>query len=131
MAAAVADWRPAAASPRKLKKDRMSPVLHLERTADILATIRSRKGRRLFVGFAAETDDVISEAKRKLADKGLDLIVANDVSRPDSGFEVDTNQVAFIGAGGEIAELPLLRKDVVAARLLDWMAARARAVTSV
>lgn len=123
MAAAVADWRPASVSVHKLKKRDMSPVLRLERTADILAGVRSAKGNRVFVGFAAETEDLLAEARRKLEAKGLDLIVANDVSRPDSGFEVDTNRVVLVAPGGDEA-LPLLSKDEVADRIVGWIEAR-------
>lgn len=124
MAAAVADWRPRQASPRKLKKGGGPPSLDLEPTADILASIRPRKGPRLFVGFAAETHDVLREAQRKLAAKGLDLIVANDVSRADAGFEVDTNQVTLIPAGGDADAWPLLSKAEVATRLVTWIETR-------
>ena len=73
------------------------------------------------MGFAAETDDVMKEARRKLAAKGLDLIVANDVSRPDSGFEVDTNKVALLAAEGDEEDLPLMSKDNVARRIVEWI----------
>jgi phosphopantothenoylcysteine decarboxylase/phosphopantothenate--cysteine ligase len=124
MCAAVADWRPKAAGAVKLKKRAMSPVLELTPNPDILATIRPAKGGRVFVGFAAETGDPLPEARRKLADKGLDLIVANDVSQPDAGFAVDTNRVVLVTADGPPTALPLLSKVDVAARILDWLEAR-------
>lgn len=124
MTAAVADWRPASVSPVKLKKRGMSRVLALEPNPDVLQTIRPCKGTRLFVGFAAETGDPVREAERKLRTKGLDLIVANDVSRPDSGFAVDTNKVTFLSLANDSLErldLPLLTKDEVAERLVEWL----------
>ena len=125
MTAAVADWRPRRVSAQKIKKATGYRLLRLEPTPDILKTLRSKKGRRVFVGFAAETERVLAEARRKLAEKGLDLIVANDVSRPDSGFEVDTNQVTLMDASGGVRALPLMTKLKVAARILAWLEARA------
>ena len=121
MAAAVADWRPRACAPQKLKKHASAPVLELERTEDVLKAIRPLKGDRLFIGFAAETERVVEEARRKLAEKGLDAIVANDVSRADAGFEVDTNRVTLITAAGEAQDWPLLPKSEVADRLIRWL----------
>ena len=121
MAAAVADLRPAVVSGQKIKKQSASLDLKLERTADILDAIRASKGNRVFVGFAAETDNLEAEATRKLGSKGLDLIVANDVSRPDAGFEVGTNKVLLLAANGARADLPVLPKAEVASRLLDWI----------
>ncbi|MEO8605773.1 MAG: bifunctional phosphopantothenoylcysteine decarboxylase/phosphopantothenate--cysteine ligase CoaBC, partial [bacterium] len=89
MAAAVADYRPAQVASKKLKKSNGPMQLELERTVDILGELKGRGGGRIIVGFAAETDNVLGNAQRKLASKGLDLIVANDVSRRDAGFEVD------------------------------------------
>ncbi|MFA5043394.1 MAG: bifunctional phosphopantothenoylcysteine decarboxylase/phosphopantothenate--cysteine ligase CoaBC [Kiritimatiellia bacterium] len=123
MAAAVADWRPRRVSPQKIKKTTAFPVLRLEPTPDILKILRSKKGQRVFIGFAAETERVLAEARRKLAEKGLDLIVANDVSRPDAGFDVDTNRVTLLEAGGGARVLPLMTKMKVAARILDWLEA--------
>jgi phosphopantothenoylcysteine decarboxylase/phosphopantothenate--cysteine ligase len=118
MAAAVADYRPAKVAPKKLKKTDGPMRIELERTVDILAELRGAPGERLMVGFAAETDDVLRNAERKLASKGLDLIVANDVSRADAGFEVDTNAVTLIDASGR-TDVPLASKDDVADRILD------------
>lgn len=123
MTAAVADWRPRQVSTQKLKKSGGAPVLALEPTPDILATVRPLKGGRLFVGFAAETQQVLEEARRKLSAKGLDLVVANDVSRPDAGFEVETNQVTLLSADGGTEAWPLLPKTDVAARLVQWIEA--------
>jgi phosphopantothenoylcysteine decarboxylase/phosphopantothenate--cysteine ligase len=121
MVAAVADWRPVRVSPVKVKKSTAAPVVHLERTPDILETVRPLKGGRIFVGFAAETDHVLEEAGRKLAQKGLDMIVANDVSAPNAGFEVDTNRVVFLTAAAPPRALPLLPKREVADELLRWL----------
>jgi phosphopantothenoylcysteine decarboxylase/phosphopantothenate--cysteine ligase len=122
-AAAVADFRPAAPSERKLKKEDLPDgaglTLELERTPDILAEVCRRKGSRVVVGFAAESHDVVDAARRKLARKGCDLLVANDVSRAGSGFDSDDNAVVFVWPGGEIEELPALPKAEVAAQLLD------------
>ena len=121
MAAAVADWRPRVVSDVKLKKAEMSATLFLERTPDILETVVGLKGGRLFVGFAAETHAVLDEARRKLDAKGLDLIVANDISRPDAGFEVDTNAVTLVPRDGPTIDVPLMSKAAVADVLLDWV----------
>ena len=122
-AAAVADFRPTRPSQRKLKKEELAEgatlTLELERTPDILAEICRQKGRRVVVGFAAESHDVVENARRKLARKGCDLLVANDISRDASGFDADDNTVVFVWPGGEIEELPTLPKSEVASQLLD------------
>ncbi len=122
-AAAVADFRPAHRYAGKIKKEQLGEgaglTLELVRNPDILAEICREKGDRLVVGFAAESGDVIEAARRKLARKGCDLIVANDVSRRDSGFEVDQNAVFFVWPGGDVEALPLLSKAQVAAHVLD------------
>src|SRR5205823_3636807 len=101
MAAAVADFRPVAPAERKLKKDVGIPEIVLEPTADILAAIGARKRPgQTIVGFAAETDDVLANAQRKLERKNADLIVANDVAAPGAGFEHDTNEVVIVSAAG-------------------------------
>ena len=124
MTAAVADWRPRHMAAAKLKKAAMNPVIELEPNPDILATLAQAKAGRTFVGFAAETGDPLPEARRKLIAKGLDLIVANDVSRSDSGFAVDTNRVTLIGADGTFAPLPLLTKHEVACEIVKWCETR-------
>ncbi|MBY0399763.1 bifunctional phosphopantothenoylcysteine decarboxylase/phosphopantothenate--cysteine ligase CoaBC [Myxococcota bacterium] len=122
-AAAVADFRPAVAADRKLKKEDLPAsgklTLELVQNPDILAEISRKKGDRIIVGFAAESHDVIAAAQRKLARKGCDLIVANDISRSDAGFEVDQNAVIFVWPDQQVEELPLLDKSRVAAQLLD------------
>ncbi len=122
-AAAVADYRPKAAQSRKIKKREAETTLVLEPTPDILAEIGRRKGRCLLVGFAAETEDLVANAKEKLRRKGLDLVVANDVTRPGAGFDGDTNVVTLVGADGKIEELPQLPKREVADRILDRVVA--------
>jgi phosphopantothenoylcysteine decarboxylase/phosphopantothenate--cysteine ligase len=125
MAAAVADYRPAAPAAQKLKKHPGPLRLELERTVDILGELRGRTGDRLVVGFAAETENVVGNAERKLREKGLDLIVANDVARSDAGFEVDTNAVVLIDASGR-TDVPLASKAEIADRILDRVVALRR-----
>jgi phosphopantothenoylcysteine decarboxylase / phosphopantothenate---cysteine ligase len=122
MAAAVANYAPAETAPLKVSDDAETLTLELRRTRDILAdlaTARARRGgaRPLLVGFAAETHDVVARAAAKRERKGIDLIVANDVSRPDAGFEVDRNAVTLIDARGA-ETVPLGPKADVAAAIL-------------
>jgi phosphopantothenoylcysteine decarboxylase / phosphopantothenate---cysteine ligase len=123
MAAAVADYRPAQVAGEKIKKGSARLTLELERTVDILGDIAPRKGQRIVVGFAAETESVVAHAHRKLREKPVDFIVANDVSRADAGFEADTNAVTIVCHEGD-EELPLMPKDDVAERILDRVSAR-------
>jgi phosphopantothenoylcysteine decarboxylase/phosphopantothenate--cysteine ligase len=122
-AAAVADFRPVKPSARKIKKEDLGEdgrmTLELVQNPDILQEISARKGARTIVGFAAESHDVVDAAKRKLKRKGCDLIVANDISRSDAGFDVDENAVLFVWPSGEVEELPLLPKWGVSAQLFD------------
>jgi phosphopantothenoylcysteine decarboxylase/phosphopantothenate--cysteine ligase len=118
-AAAVADYRPKQVAREKIKKDERVPEVTLESTPDILAEIGKRKGRRILVGFAAETQDLVANARKKLQRKNLDLMVANDVSQPGAGFDADTNLVKILDAKGGVEELPLLPKAAVADRILD------------
>jgi phosphopantothenoylcysteine decarboxylase/phosphopantothenate--cysteine ligase len=120
MAAAVADYRPAEALPGKRPKDVQSWTLELEPTLDVLAELGTRRREgQLLVGFAAETGDGgIERAREKLARKGADLIVHNDVSRPDIGFDALDNEVTLVSATGE-RELEKAAKDDVAAAILD------------
>jgi phosphopantothenoylcysteine decarboxylase/phosphopantothenate--cysteine ligase len=120
MAAAVADFRPVEVAADKIKKDAGVPQVRLEPTPDILAALGSRKRPdQVLVGFAAETTDLRANAAAKLARKGADLIVANDVSQPQVGFEHDTNQVVILGADGSEVEVPLADKHDVAIAVLD------------
>jgi phosphopantothenoylcysteine decarboxylase/phosphopantothenate--cysteine ligase len=125
MAAAVADFRPAAVAEQKIKKqeDTEELILELVRNPDILAEVAGQKaaghGPRITVGFAAETEDLLENAKGKLERKKLDLIVANDVSASDAGFAVDTNRVTLLAADGSVEALPLMSKFEVAEAILD------------
>ncbi len=123
MAAAVADYRPTWKATQKIKKDSGVPNLELEPTSDILQAlwqIRQQSGcPRVVVGFAAETQDLITNALSKLKSKHLDLIVANNVTDPNSGFEVDTNEVTLLFPGGQTSPLPLLTKSEVAEKIVS------------
>ena len=118
MAAAVADFMPKKQTAQKIKKTAAGRTLTLDlvETPDILAEV---KGSFLKVGFAAETEDIIENATRKLRNKQLDLIAANDVTAANSGFEVDTNRVTIISQDGKSEALPLMSKKDVAGRILD------------
>jgi phosphopantothenoylcysteine decarboxylase / phosphopantothenate---cysteine ligase len=120
-AAAVSDYRVRNISESKIKKTATELELKLERTPDILAEVaRSRSNGQLIIGFAAETDDVLANAREKLTAKNLDMIVANDVSRSDAGFDSEANAVTILLNGQSIAiELPLMSKIEVAHRILD------------
>jgi len=119
MTAAVADYRPREIAPQKLKKQPGGLTLQLTRTVDILQAVAASKRRPIVVGFAAETEDVLANAERKLRGKKLDMIVANDVGGIDTGFAVDTNAVTIIDRKGERETTPLLSKTEVADRVLD------------
>ena len=117
MAAAVADYRPKRTARTKIKKESAGDLsIELVRTPDILSEV---KGDFIKVGFAAESEDMVANAKKKLAEKKLDLIVANDIMAADSGFDVDTNRVTIIDKSGRVEELPLLSKREVAEKVLD------------
>ncbi len=124
MCAAVADFRPAQPMPRKIKKENFDYRVELAPTVDILAALGREKGRRILVGFAAETDDLERNAVAKIRAKNLDAIVANDVSRTDIGFESDDNEVRIFFADGETRELPLASKEGIATGV--WRALHAR-----
>jgi phosphopantothenoylcysteine decarboxylase/phosphopantothenate--cysteine ligase len=125
MAAAVADYRPERTAKAKIKKAGRDLTLRLVRTADILERVAAGRaegrGPRLVVGFAAETEDLVANAREKMGRKCLDLVVTNDVSAADSGFEVDTNRVVLLDRDGNVEELPLLPKAEVAERILSWV----------
>jgi phosphopantothenoylcysteine decarboxylase/phosphopantothenate--cysteine ligase len=128
MAAAVADFRPAQVAEQKIKKaaDATQLALRLERTPDILAAVHAARKEmprlQVVVGFAAETHDLLANAQKKLAAKGLDLIAANDVSASDAGFAVDTNRVTILNRGGRAEALPLMSKAAVAQALIERVA---------
>jgi phosphopantothenoylcysteine decarboxylase/phosphopantothenate--cysteine ligase len=116
MAAAVADYQPRTTAKSKIKKASPNLSLELVRTPDILGEV---KGRYIKVGFAAESDNLVANAKKKLAGKKLDLIVANDITDKKSGFGVDTNKVTLIDKKGKAESLPLMSKREVADKILD------------
>jgi phosphopantothenoylcysteine decarboxylase/phosphopantothenate--cysteine ligase len=118
-AAAVADYRPAEAAAHKIKKTGGEFTLRLAPNPDILATVARKRGDRLIVGFAAETDRVAENARKKLQEKDADLIVANDVTAAGAGFDVDTNVVTLFARDGRDVALPKLTKREVADRILD------------
>jgi phosphopantothenoylcysteine decarboxylase / phosphopantothenate---cysteine ligase len=118
-AAAVADYRPAEKSSQKIKRGKEALTLRLEPNPDILASVAREKGERLLVGFAAETERVAENARKKLTQKNADLIVANDVSAEGAGFDKDTNIVTLFSRDGRDLPLPRLSKDEVAHRILD------------
>ncbi|MGH9789663.1 MAG: bifunctional phosphopantothenoylcysteine decarboxylase/phosphopantothenate--cysteine ligase CoaBC [Candidatus Acidiferrales bacterium] len=119
-AAAVADYRPVAPETKKIKRrGRERMTLELEPTPDILADVARQKGSRILVGFAAETGDVAARAREKLAAKGVDLMVANDVTAEGAGFDSDTNVVSIFARDGRHADLPQMSKYEVALRVLD------------
>ncbi|MGQ9655340.1 MAG: bifunctional phosphopantothenoylcysteine decarboxylase/phosphopantothenate--cysteine ligase CoaBC, partial [Thermodesulfobacteriota bacterium] len=119
-AAAVSDFRPARVEADKVKKDGIESLfISLEKTPDILSAVGANKGGRFLVGFAAETRDILSYAQEKLRKKNLDMIVANDLTRPGAGFQVDTNMVTLLHRDGTVEELPQMSKEDVAAAILD------------
>jgi phosphopantothenoylcysteine decarboxylase/phosphopantothenate--cysteine ligase len=118
-AAAVSDYRPKVISEKKIKKGESDTTLALERTKDILKELGKKKGNRILIGFAAETEDLIANAKKKLKEKHLDFIVVNDVTRPGAGFSSDTNQVKIIDPSGQVKDLPLMTKEEVSQLILD------------
>jgi phosphopantothenoylcysteine decarboxylase/phosphopantothenate--cysteine ligase len=123
MAAAVGDYHPTGRAEHKIKRGPQELMVHLTQNPDILKEVATLKKKQVVVGFAAETRDLEAAARRKLQDKGLDLIVANEVNRPDSGFAVDTNEVTIIGRQKLVVRLPLLSKEEVAEKVLDQVAA--------
>ncbi len=118
-AAAVADYRPKIIASQKIKKHADTLTLELERTPDVLGSMRTAFGfRGLLVGFAAETENIVSQAMEKLARKKCDLVIANDVSRTDSGFESDENEVILCLPAGKTETLPKQSKRALAATLI-------------
>ncbi|MCX5819213.1 MAG: bifunctional phosphopantothenoylcysteine decarboxylase/phosphopantothenate--cysteine ligase CoaBC [Deltaproteobacteria bacterium] len=117
-AAAVADYRPEFCEPEKIKKGEGPLTIHLERTPDILSEIARRKGDRIVVGFAMESEHLIEHARTKLIEKGMDFIVANDVTEPGAGFQGDTNVIHILDREG-VESFPLMDKRDVAGVILD------------
>jgi phosphopantothenoylcysteine decarboxylase/phosphopantothenate--cysteine ligase len=126
MAAAVADFRPTQVASHKIKKVSVPPSLNLEPTSDVLLALSHQREQtnlpRVVIGFAAETYDLLTNAAAKLKSKRLDLIVANDVSKPSSGFGVDMNQVTLLYPDGHSEPLPLMKKYEVANRVISEVA---------
>lgn len=130
MTAAVSDFKPAEVSDSKIKKDNLpfsykgqdGITLNLIKTQDILSEISGKKGKQFIVGFAAETENVVSNAKDKLISKGLDMIVANDITKRGAGFEGDTNIVTLIDRSGDVVEYPIMTKKAAADKILDKVA---------
>jgi phosphopantothenoylcysteine decarboxylase / phosphopantothenate---cysteine ligase len=118
-AAAVADYRPRSRAESKMKKSGDSLSIELEKNPDILSELGARKGDRLLVGFAAETEELVANATGKLSRKNLDLIIANDVSQEGAGFNVDTNIVKLLFRDGRVEDIPLMGKDQLAGVILD------------
>ncbi|MGD8454802.1 MAG: bifunctional phosphopantothenoylcysteine decarboxylase/phosphopantothenate--cysteine ligase CoaBC [Anaerolineales bacterium] len=123
MAAAVSDFKPAKMAKEKIKKTGSAPALDFESTPDILQEVVKAKKKteypRVTVGFAAESKDLLANAEKKLKDKGLDLIAANDISAQDAGFGVDSNRVTLLFANGKKEDLPLMSKDKAAAIIME------------
>jgi phosphopantothenoylcysteine decarboxylase/phosphopantothenate--cysteine ligase len=121
LAAAVADYAPENAATSKIKRDKADELaIRLVKNPDILAEVVKRRGARTVVGFAAETDQLLDNARAKLARKGCDLIVANDVSRADIGFDVDRNEVLIVGPSpSDLREVPAGPKAEIAERILE------------
>jgi len=122
-AAAVADFRPSAPASSKIKKDAGVPPITLEPTPDILSELGRTKGSQFLVGFSAETEDAVANARKKLSAKNLDMIVTNVVGRPGAGFDVDTNEAVLITAQGDETHLPLQSKAQMARAICDRIAA--------
>jgi phosphopantothenoylcysteine decarboxylase/phosphopantothenate--cysteine ligase len=122
MAAAVADWRPASPLSQKAKKTGQSLWIEFIQNPDILEELsRTRRPGQVVVGFSAETEKVHENARKKLKDKGLDLIVANDVTQPGAGFGTDTNIVTLIDQAGGFEDLPRMPKEQIAQRIFNWI----------
>jgi phosphopantothenoylcysteine decarboxylase/phosphopantothenate--cysteine ligase len=119
MAAAVSDYRPKVAATKKVKKSAKNAFLELERTEDVLLHLGSQKTGQILVGFAAETDNLIENAKEKLNRKNLDFIVANDLGVANAGFNSDTNEVTILWPDGKVEPLSLDAKEVIAGHIWD------------
>jgi phosphopantothenoylcysteine decarboxylase/phosphopantothenate--cysteine ligase len=118
-AAAVADYRPKEVSPSKIKKTDDDMFIPLTRNKDIMKEMGIRKTHQILVGFAAETDNLLENAKAKIQKKNLDMIVANDVKATGSGFKSDTNTARIIKSFGEILDLPNMPKEQLSDAILD------------
>jgi len=121
MAAAVSDYRPVDFARKKIKRGKGPIELRLEPNPDILQEISARKNGKMLVGFAAETGELVANAAKKLKDKNLDMIVANNVSEAGAGFDVDTNVATILDRDGTVRSLPLMSKDELAEQILDHL----------
>ena len=121
MAAAVSDYRPVDFARKKIKRGKGPIELRLEPNPDILKEISARKNGKMLVGFAAETGELVANAAKKLKDKNLDMIVANNVSEAGAGFDVDTNVATILDRAGTVRSLPLMSKDELAEQILDHL----------
>ena len=118
--AAVVDYRPSQPADQKIKKKEQTLTLALEKTPDILTYVsKHRQDGMLVIGFAAETENVLDNAREKLRSKHLDIIIANDVSRSDSGFDTTNNAITILPHDQDALELPLMSKREAADRILD------------
>jgi phosphopantothenoylcysteine decarboxylase/phosphopantothenate--cysteine ligase len=123
MAAAVTDYRPVGFTNKKIKRGEGPIDIRLEPNVDILREIGAQKNGKILVGFAAETEDLVANAERKLKAKNLDIIVANNVTQEGSGFDVDTNVATILDRNGAVHALPLMSKDDLAERIFDHLLA--------
>jgi phosphopantothenoylcysteine decarboxylase/phosphopantothenate--cysteine ligase len=119
MAAAVSDYRPVVSAGKKLKRGQEAIELRLEPNPDILKELGAKKDGKTLIGFAAETEDVVANAAKKLLEKNLDMIVANNVTEPNSGFDGDTNIATIMDRAGAVRSLPLMSKDELADQIFD------------
>ena len=123
MTAAVADFRPSSSGIEKIKKERMPKSIELELNPDILQAVSKKKGNKLVVGFAAESENIIENATKKIKKKDIDLIVANDIASPGVGFGSDLNLAVLINKKGPVGDLITYKKTELAEKILDWVAA--------
>ena len=123
MAAAVADYRPAVRTDKKIKRGKGPIELRLDPNPDIVRELGQMKNDKLLIGFAAETDDLMANAAKKLREKNLDMIVANNVTVENSGFDGDTNIASILDRIGGTQSLPLMSKDALADRIYDHVLA--------
>jgi phosphopantothenoylcysteine decarboxylase/phosphopantothenate--cysteine ligase len=121
MAAAVSDYRPVDFAKKKMKRGKGPIELRLEPNPDILKEIGARRNGKMVVGFAAETEELLANAEKKLRDKNLDMIVANNVSETGAGFDVDTNVATILDRNGAVRSLPLMSKDELAEEIFDHL----------
>ena len=117
--AAVSDYTPVKTSRSKIKKDQDKISLELKKTADILSELGKNYSGKIIVGFAAETNDIVNHSIKKIREKNIDLIVANNISDRETGFGSDYNRVSIIDRKSNVTEIPLMLKEDVAHRILD------------